>query len=161
VIDIVHVEFHPLVKWSGASAVDLPEAGDARADAEAAALPVLIKSFVIPDWKGPGAYQAHVAFQDIKELWELINAGFSQEFSEASEARIVLDLEYRPAHLVEVCNLGEPLFGALNHGSKLEEAKSPFVKAHPLLDEKDWSWRGELDQEGSNKEQRRESDNQE
>src|ERR1019366_7284286 len=60
-VDVLHIQLHPLVEVDGAAPVDLPQAGDARADAEAAAVPVLIESLVITLGKRPGAHQAHIA----------------------------------------------------------------------------------------------------
>ena len=74
-------------KGIGAAAVDLPQAGDARADAEAAALPVLIESLVITHGKRPGADQAHVALQDVEELRKLINTRLPQQLAHGREAR--------------------------------------------------------------------------
>jgi len=42
-INIVHIQFHPLVKPDRASAVDLPEARNARPNAEATAVPRQVK----------------------------------------------------------------------------------------------------------------------
>ena len=54
-VDILHIQFHPLVERGIAAAVHLPKAGDSWTDAEAAAVPVLVETVVIPDRKTPGA----------------------------------------------------------------------------------------------------------
>ena len=48
-VDVFHVELHPFFEGDGTAPVDLPQAGDARADAEPAALPVLTESLVISE----------------------------------------------------------------------------------------------------------------
>lgn len=40
-VDVFHVQFHPLLEGNGTPAVDLPKAGDAGPDAEAATVPFL------------------------------------------------------------------------------------------------------------------------
>ncbi len=43
-VDVVHIEFHPLVKCGIASAADLPKAGNTWFDAESAAVNVVFKA---------------------------------------------------------------------------------------------------------------------
>src|SRR6202049_620711 len=88
-VDVFHVQLHPFFERDGVAAVDLPEARNPWADTEAATLPVLIKSLVITHGKRPRAYQAHVAFQHVEKLRELINAGLPQKLADACDARIV------------------------------------------------------------------------
>lgn len=135
VIDVFHVEFHPFFEGNGAAAVDLPQAGDARADAEAVAVPVLIESLVIAHGKRPGADQAHVALQDVEELRKLINTRLPQELPHGREARIISDLEHRPARLVQVLDLALPLGRIRHHGPELVQVKPWLVAADALLNE--------------------------
>ena len=74
--------------------------------AEAAAVPVLVESIVIPNRKRPGAHQAHVAPEHIEELRQLINARLSQELSDGGNPRVILDLENRSTHLVQMLQSG-------------------------------------------------------
>src|ERR1035438_3969641 len=99
---------------SGTAPVDLPQAGDARADAESAALPVLSESLVIAHRKRPGAHQAHVALQDVEKLRKLVDARLPQELPHGRDARVVSDLEHRSARLVQVLHLPLPL-GRVRH----------------------------------------------
>src|SRR5260370_25482906 len=59
-IDVLHVQFHPPFKGNRGSPADLPEAGNPRADTEAAAVPILVKTSIIPQRQPPRAHQAHV-----------------------------------------------------------------------------------------------------
>ena len=93
-----------LFEGNGASAVDLPQAGNARADTKATALPILVESLVVAHGKRARTDQAHVAFQHIEELRQLIDAHFPQELPDTSNARIILELEHRATGLVEVLN---------------------------------------------------------
>jgi hypothetical protein len=47
VVYVFQIKLHPLVELDGASAIHLPEAGDARANAEAASVPVQAETFII------------------------------------------------------------------------------------------------------------------
>src|ERR1035438_5061413 len=87
-IDIFHIQFHPFFEGDGAAAFDLPQAGDAGADAEAAALPILMEPQVITQGKRPGAHQAHVSLEDVEELGKLIDARLPQELPYGGDARI-------------------------------------------------------------------------
>jgi hypothetical protein len=57
------LHLHPLLKEEGlgASAVNLPETGDAGFDAEPAPMPVLTEPGVIPPRQRPGPHQAQVS----------------------------------------------------------------------------------------------------
>ena len=61
VVDVVHIHLHPLLTGQdlGTSAVNLPETGDARFDAEPAPMPVLTEPGVIPQRRRPGSHQTH------------------------------------------------------------------------------------------------------
>jgi len=106
-VDVAHVELHPFLERNGAPAVDLPEARDARPNAEPPAVPVLIKSLIIADWQRPGSYQAHVTFQDVKQLGQFVDTGFSQELANGSQSRVIFDFENRPAYFVKAFQLAE------------------------------------------------------
>jgi len=115
----MYFQFHPLIKWERASAIYLPEAGDPRFDRESSAVPVLVKTFVVSHGKRSRSHQAHVTLQDVDELGQFIDADFSQDFSYPGDTWIILDLEHRPARLIEVFKLGLLLLCVLNHCSKL------------------------------------------
>lgn len=76
-----------------ASAAGLPHAGDAGEDGV-----VLLDIFPISwhfclyDRTGP--YEAHLTFEDIQELRQLIEAGLSKEGAALGDAGIVLQLEF-------------------------------------------------------------------
>ena len=63
-----------------AAAAGLPHAGDAGQDA-AVFFEVLTVAWDFFLYDGPRAYEAHVAFDDVPELWEFIEAGLSEEGS--------------------------------------------------------------------------------
>lgn len=67
-VDVVHIELHPLVKCGIASTADLPKAGNAWFDAESAAVNVVFKALEIPYREWPWADQAHIALQYVEKL---------------------------------------------------------------------------------------------
>lgn len=76
-----------------ASAAGLPHAGDAGEDGV-----VLLDIFPIPrDFfldNRTGPYEAHLTFEDIQELRQLIEAGLSKEGATLCDAGIVLQFEF-------------------------------------------------------------------
>lgn len=76
-----------------ASSAGLPHAGDARKDGV-----VLFDIFPIPrDFflnDGAGTDEAHLTFEDVQELGQLIEAGLSKEGAALCDAGIVLQLEF-------------------------------------------------------------------
>lgn len=76
-----------------ASAAGLPHAGDAGKDGV-----VLLDIFPIPRNflldDGTGTDEAHLTFENIQELRQLIEAGLSKEGSALCDAGIVLQLEF-------------------------------------------------------------------
>src|ERR1035441_6976426 len=61
-VDVFHVKVHPLIERDGTPTANLPKAGDAGADAEAATLPVFVEAGVVAHRQWAGTDQAHVAF---------------------------------------------------------------------------------------------------
>lgn len=76
-----------------ASAAGLPHAGDAGEDGV-----VLFDIFPIPRNflldDGAGSDEAHLTFEDIQELRQLIEAGLSEESAALCDAGIVLQFEF-------------------------------------------------------------------
>lgn len=76
-----------------ASATGLPHAGDAGEDGV-----VLLDIFPIPrDFfldNGAGPDEAHLTFEDIQELGQLIEAGLSKEGTALCDAGIILQFEF-------------------------------------------------------------------
>src|SRR5580698_8124829 len=93
VVDVLEVEFHPLVKTDLVAAADLPDASEAGLHGEAAAMP----GVVVLHLAGNGRARAD---ENIPELGKLIDAGASQEMADGGDARVVLHLEDRAGHLV-------------------------------------------------------------
>src|SRR4029077_7840813 len=100
VVDVLHVALDPVFELRF-PADHLPEAGDAGLDAEATPVGARLDPADVAQRQGPGTDQAHVAADDVEELWELVEAQAADQASDARHARVVADLEDWTAGLVE------------------------------------------------------------
>lgn len=93
VMHVPAVHLHALGIVDIASSAGLPHAGDAGEDGI-----VLLDIFPIPrDFfldDGTGTDEAHLTFEDIQELRQLIEAGLSKEGAALCDAGIVLQFEF-------------------------------------------------------------------
>lgn len=93
VMHVPAVHLHALGIVYIASAAGLPHAGDAGKDGV-----VLLDIFPIPrDFflnDGAGSDEAHLTFEDIQELRQLIEAGLSKEGAALCDTGIVLQFEF-------------------------------------------------------------------
>lgn len=93
VMDIPAVHLHSFGIVDIASSAGLPHAGDAGEDGV-----VLLDIFPIPRdfFLNDGAWsdEAHLTFEDIQELRQLIEAGLSKEGAALCDAGIVLQFEF-------------------------------------------------------------------
>ena len=76
IIDVLHVQFHPTIERDATPAAALPQTGDPRTYAEAAAMPVLVKSLVIANGQRAGTDKRHIALQHIKQLRQIVQYWF-------------------------------------------------------------------------------------
>lgn len=93
VMDVPAVHLYALGIVDITSSAGLPHAGDAGEDGV-----VLLDIFPIPrDFlldDGTGTDEAHLTFEDIQELRQLIKAGLSKEGAALCDAGIVLQFEF-------------------------------------------------------------------
>src|ERR1017187_7834547 len=147
VVDVLEVEFHPLVEADLVAAADLPDAGEAGLHGEAAAMPRIVVLHLGRDGR-PGADEAHVADENIPELRELVDAGATEETAERSDARVVLHLEDGAAHFVVSLEFRAQHFGIGDHRAELVHREEASVQAAAFLPKKDGAGRGEFDNDG-------------
>jgi hypothetical protein len=139
VVDVAEVHLDPLLEaGDGVAATCLPFAGDAGFDAEAAAVGDFGKGLDLVERQWARTDEAHVAFDDIEKLRQLIDAEFAQKFAEGENARIAVELEDRSVHLVAVFffDLVEQLFGIWHHGTEFPHAERPAIAPRAQLREK-------------------------
>lgn len=93
VMDVPAVHLYALGVVDVAASAGLPHAGDAGEDGV-----ILLDIFPIPrDFflnDGAGSDEAHLTFENIQELRQLIEAGLSEESAALCEAGIVLQFEF-------------------------------------------------------------------
>lgn len=154
VLNIFQVEFQPFFKGQIAAAGDLPDAGDARLDTEPFTLDAAIEQVDIALGHRPGADQAHLAAEDVDQLRQLIDTGFTEESARSGDSRVVFDLEDRPFRLVEMFDFGKSGLGIDMHRAELEHREDVFAQADPLLDEKDRAGGVEFDRQGDEEKER-------
>src|SRR4029079_826141 len=92
VFDVLDVVANPFLEIGArlTGALDLPEAGDAGAYAQANCAPGGAE-LVFGEGSGARADDRHVAEQHVDELRELIEAELADVLADAGEARVVLD----------------------------------------------------------------------
>jgi hypothetical protein len=99
-IYILHIQLHPFSTRVIAAAVALPEAGDAATDAEAAAVPVLVKAIVIADRRQAWADKGYIALQHLKQLRQLADAALPEQLSRFRNSRGISHLKYQTGNCV-------------------------------------------------------------
>lgn len=77
---------------------------------------------------GSRADDAHLALEDVDELWQFIQGGLAQEAADPSESRIIWGIE---AEAVGIADVG----GIHDHGAELVAGEGLAVLAHPGLAE--------------------------
>ena len=88
VVNVFQIQPHPVAEIGDVvAAADLPEAGEAGFDAQAAAMRQIVKTFDFVHRQRARADEAHLAAQDVKELGKFINAEFAEEFADGRDAR--------------------------------------------------------------------------
>src|SRR6476659_2723901 len=91
IANVVHVEAYPLLIGKVAAPADLPEAGETRLDGRQVMLPFAeLLQLRQRDHTRPD--QAHLAAQDIEELWQFIQAVASQKRADTRHTWVVLQL---------------------------------------------------------------------
>ena len=121
VVHIPHIQPEFLLPTDGVAAVDLGPAGDPRPHLMA---PRLLRGVApqVLHQKRPRPHQAHISFEDVEQLRQLIEAGGPQEAAEGGQAR----------------HVGEEIAGAITgirHGAELEQPEGPSAQAGALLTE--------------------------
>lgn len=138
-VNVLQIKLHPFFEGQGAPPIDLPQACNARADAESSAMPVFIEFMKVAHGKGTRPHQAHVALHDIDKLWKFIKTCFAKNSPNASNSWIIRNLEGRTLNFIQVFKLRLLLIGIRHHGAKLQAGESSFIQANSFLYEKHWA----------------------
>src|SRR5262245_3558758 len=118
--DVLNVVLDPLLEVLArlARALQLPQAGDARTDAQTQVAPGRAVLVLIV-WAGPGSDQAHLADQDVPELGQFIEVGLAEDAPDSRHARIVRDEHLRTVSAVVLLKLARCLLGVPVHRPEL------------------------------------------
>lgn len=93
VVNVPAVHLHALGVVNITAAAGLPHAGDAGEDGVVLLdISPIPRDFLLDD--GTGTDEAHLAFENIQELRQLIEAGLSKEGAALCDAGIVLQFEF-------------------------------------------------------------------
>ena len=75
-----------------------------------------------------GAYQAHVPFQYVKKLGELVDTGLPDELSHPGNSGVIFHLKHQAAlHLILRFQVFQPLLGICIHGTEFVDMKASAV----------------------------------
>src|SRR5207248_10847864 len=144
VLDVPDVELDPLRPGQHSAAVHLRPAGDAGLHVEPVPLPfVVLLDLVAQRRSWPD--HAHLATDDVPELWQLVERELAQEPARARDTGVVA-VDGEP---------GADCLGTDDHRPQLEELEVGAVPAHARLAIEDRPAVLELDGERSEREERR------
>ena len=121
VVHVPHIQPEFLLPTDGVAAVDLGPAGDPWPHLMA---PRLLRGVApqVLHQKRPRPHQAHISFEDVEQLRQLIEAGGPQEAAEGGQAR-------------RVGEEGAVGTAGVGHGAELEEQEGTAVQTGTLLAE--------------------------
>lgn len=146
VVDVGEVEGDPFFEvFDAVAAGDLPEAGEAGFDAEAAALGVFFDARNFVDGEGAGADEAHLAPEDVDELGKFVDAESAEPGAEGEDAGVVADFEDGAVHFVLGGEFFAHGFGVGVHGAELPHHEGFAVATGAFLAEEDGARGDEAD----------------
>src|SRR5580704_13479097 len=92
VIDVLHVQVHPLLERDLIATAHLPDARQAGSNGKPPALPGLVLRDLYGDRRAR-THDAHLAAEDIDELGKLVDAVLADETADPGDARVTAHLE--------------------------------------------------------------------
>lgn len=98
--------------------------------------------------RGPGADEAHVAFQDVDKLRELVDGGLPDDLSHPGQAGVVMVAVDAAAGVLRVHH----------HRPELQHGVFPVMKSQPGLPENNGALGVQPDRQGGNQADRRQDD---
>lgn len=134
-MEVLEIELHPAAKFETVGTVDNPRTGDAGADEMALRLNSG-EFFGFFEGKGARADKAHVAFDDVEKLGQLIETGIGEKLADADKTRVRFDFEDRTVGFVEVAIAPLLGVGLRAHGTKFDEVEGARLFAEAFLSEK-------------------------
>src|SRR4030042_2734003 len=139
-LHILYVKTHHVIEGNTSTPSYLPQSGDARLHRKP--FPVLFPLKFPVEFHserdfGPGANKRHLSFQDIKNLWELIQIGLSQDGTQPGHPGVCSELIelFILQNGLSCTSLEITIVVVHVHSSKFVDDKSPTILANPLLEE--------------------------
>ena len=154
--DIVVVEAHLPFERDVAAAADLPNAGKAWRHGEAHTVPRLVFGHFRRNRRAR-SNNGHIAFENVDELRQFVEAELAENVSERVNTRVVLHLEGLAASLVLGHEFFFAFFGVNVHAAELVHGEQRTVLANASLLEDDRALRvADFDGERAEQQERRE-----
>ena len=121
----------------------------------------VVHQVAVPQRERPWTNEAHVALEHVPQLRQLVQAGPTEETTDARHARVVTHLEEHVAGLVHLLQLRLGLAGVAHHGPELVAAERTLPHPDAVVREQHRSGRSDLDGDGDAEQQRAEHSQQE
>ena len=138
-VDVEAVETDNFFKIGNfATTRDLPESGDTWFDTDTTFVVCGVLVVFVDGWWAC-ANERHTAFQNIKELWKLVDAGLAKKLANFSNSRVVFHLKHETLHFILRLKVVEAFFGILVHGAEFIDVKIFTIAADAFLFEDDGS----------------------
>ena len=125
-VDVTHVELHAGFEGRVFARGYLPQAGHSRHHFEALFMPCTVLLHILERvWTR--ADQAHVAFEDVPELRQLVQAVFAKKAAERCDARVIGNFEERASSLVQMTQFSSKAICSLDHRAEFVASKGNAV----------------------------------
>jgi hypothetical protein len=96
-------------------------------------MPLRVEAVEIAQRQRPWSNEAHVAFEHVNELRQLIDAETSQEFAKTGYPRIPFDFEDRTGCFIEMLEFRLRMICPINHRSEFYQSEKSLIESDPLL----------------------------
>src|SRR5579872_182404 len=161
VLDVLMVETDSGAVIDVVAAADLPGAGKSWPGPQVMADILAVFRHLGRDNR-TGADKAHLALQDVQQLWELVDAGFAHGMTERRNTRVALELlrlRPFPGGIAVRCEMALKRFVRIDHhGAKFEAIEWGPVQPDTAVTVKDWAAIGELDRQRDQTDKRQQHD---
>jgi hypothetical protein len=151
--DVLRIDVHVLVQQRAALARHLPQAGDAGTN-EVPGMVDEVVGLCDAHQLGAGANEAHVAFDDIEQLRQLVEAPLANETADRRVARIVEAFVGLPAIAAIEVRVVRPT--VVHHRPELDHAERLAVATDALLAKEDVGTEHQAHREGDTGDDRKE-----
>lgn len=157
--NVERVKDHPLVERGVTSSTDLPQAGNSWWNAESDKVAILILFDFFGEWRSRPD-EAHIAFQDVEQLREFIEAKLSKDSSDWCNPWVIFHFEDGTIFFIFRLEFCQSLVGIFVHRSEFIEGERFSEASDACLAIENGAWAGEFYEQGDTNEQRGKHENQ-